>query len=216
MAGTYYSPSAPTTSEGYFLQPETRVMVGTLYAWGSLEVTSFSYSSYTASIGLQAGKGIDLGELASISFSHVPTFSPVESANIRTSSIYILEGEETMASVGLREFKPDLIYMALGTGTQYPLETGTERVITFGDKCDMVTRPLTLEFSDVSCQVPDAADITAGLSGGIITLYDTFVSSGLSLDDMNAGSLNEITLEFTVRPIVALARGNRLGNIYLW
>ena len=213
--GTYYTPTAPTITEGYFLQPETKVSIGDAYLWGSLDITSFTYANYVAPIGLETGHAIDLGELESLSFSHVPTFTPVESANVRTSNIYIVEGEETMCTVGVREFKPQTILMALASGTMHS-PVADERLITFGDKCDLLSRPLVLEFNDVSCQVPAAEDITAGFSGGVITLYDAFASSGFVLDDMNAGALNVMNLEFTVRPVTSLARGNRLGNFYMW
>ena len=145
--GTYYTPSAPAASEGFFLQPETKVLLGTAYLYGSLEVSSWTYSTYGASIGLQTGKSVELGELDSLGFSHVPTFSPVESANIRTINIYIIEGEETTVSVGLREFKPSVLTLAIGTGIASTIDD--EFLITFGDKCDMDTRPMTLEFNDV-------------------------------------------------------------------
>ncbi|NIR26611.1 MAG: hypothetical protein GWN77_06555, partial [Gammaproteobacteria bacterium] len=149
---TYYTPSAPTVSQGFLLQPESRVLLGTQYLYGSLEVSSWTYATYTASIGLQAGQSIDLGGLESLGFSQVPTFEPVESANIQDSNIWVLSGEETTVSVGLRQFDPRVIQMALGTGTMYNL--GDDRVITFGGKCDMTTRPLSIEWSNVGCYAP--------------------------------------------------------------
>jgi hypothetical protein len=211
---TYYTPSAPTVNEGFLLQPESRVLLGTQYLYGSLEVSSWTYATYTASIGLQAGQSIDLGGLESLGFSQVPTFEPVESANIQDSNIWVLSGEETTVSVGLRQFDPRVIQMALGTGTMYNL--GDDRVITFGGKCDMTTRPLTIEWSNVGCYAPSSVDIDNGVSGGVLTLYDTFISSGLPWDDMNAGTLNVISLEFQVMPVLSHSLGNRLGNMYLF
>lgn len=211
---TYYTPASPVTTEGYFVSPESRVLIGNANMYGSLEVSSWTYSTYGASIGLQSGTGIDVGELESLSFSHVPSFSAIESANIRTSNIYVLDGEETAVSIGLRQFHPHLLWMALGTGTQYVL--GDERLITFGDLCENVSRPLSIEFSNVSCQAPQVADIAAGVTGGVITLYDTFMSTGFPWDDMNAGELNNISVELKAKPVLAKARGNRLGNVYLY
>lgn len=214
MAGTYYTPSAPTVSEGFLLQAESKVMVGQNYLYSSLETSSWTYQTYTASIGLAAGQGIDLGSVESLGFSHVPTFEAVESANIQTSNIWILTGEETTVSIGLREYRPEILRMALGTGIQYNLDD--ERVTTFGGKCDMLTRPLTIEWLNVACQAPSSEDITGGVTGGVLTLYDTFCSSGLPWDDINAGALNTISLEFQVRPVLTHALGNRLGNMYLY
>jgi hypothetical protein len=213
--GTYYTVSAPVTSEGFFFQPESRVTIGTEALWGSLETGTFSYSAYSAAIGLQSGKSVELGELEALGFSHVPTFTAVESANVRTSNIYVLESEETTVTVGIREFKPETLLMAIGTGTMY-YPVADEVLITFGDACDIINRPLVIESSDISCQVPAAEDIATGVSGAVVTLYDTFVTSGLPWDDMTARNLNVITLEFTCRPVFSLPLGNRIGNIYLF
>lgn len=212
--GTYYTPSAPTIAEGFLFQPESRVLLGTNYLYGSLEVTSWTYLTYTASVGLQDGESIDLGTLESLGFSHVPTFEPIEAANLQSSNVWVLTGEETTLSIGLRQFNPYLLNMALGTGTNYRL--GEENLITFGGKCDMLTRPMSIEFNNVGCQAVSSADIDSGVSGGVLTLYDTFCSSGLPWDDINAGTLNTLALEFQVRPVLAHALGNRLGNLYLF
>lgn len=214
MAGTYYTPSAPTVSEGFLLQAESKVMMGKGYLTASLETSSWPYSSYSASIGLAAGQGIDLGSVESLGFSHVPTFEAVESANVQNSNIWILSGEETSLSVGLREFNPEVLRQALGTGIQYNLDD--ERLFTFGGKCEMQTRPLSVEWLNVACGAPTSEDITGGVTGGVLTMYDTFVSSGLPWDDMNAGAINTISIEFQVRPVLSYALGNRLGNLYLY
>jgi hypothetical protein len=210
--GTYYSPAAPTPEEGFLVQVESRVVLGNAYLYGSLETTSFTYASYTASIGLTGGE--DLGLLESLSFSQVPTFEAVEAANVQDSNIWILTGEECTLSVGLEEFQPEVIWMALGTGDYYVL--GAERLATFGGKCTMTTRPLSVEFTNVACQAPQVEDISGGISGGVITLYDTFISSGMPWDTMTATELNNVTLEFQARPVYGHARGNRLGNVYFF
>lgn len=209
---TYYTPAAPTVEEGFLLQPESRVVLGDAYLYGSLETSSWTYASYTASIGLDSGE--DLGILESLAFSQVPTFENVEAANVQSSNIWVLTGEECTVTIGLRQFSPSVVHQAIGTGVLYAL--GNERLITFGGLCSMTTRPLSIEFSNVACQVPDAANIADGVTGGVLTLYDTFVASGLPWDSMDAKALNNVSLEFKARPVFALARGNRLGNIYLY
>ena len=215
--GSYYqSVTAPTATEGFFVEPETRVLLGTSNMYGSLEQSTWTYLTYGASIGLKAGESVDLGVLESLSFTHVPTFTPVESANIQTSNIFVLEGEETTVSIGLREFRPDIMQMAIGTGVLYWLNSNKEALITFGGKCDMITRPMSLEFSNVQCQVPQAATLVNGVTGGVVTLYDVFATSGLPWDAMDAKAINNITMEFKARPVTALARGNRIGNLYFF
>ena len=218
MAGTYYpgGVSAPTVVEGLLLQAESRVLLGTGNMYDSLEVTTWTYLSYKASIGLQAGKSIDLGMLSALGFSHVPTFEAVESANIQDSTIWTLTGEETKVTVGLRQFDSHILQLALGTGVAYAFDTEKESLITFGGKCTMTTRPLVIEFANVACGAPTSEDIAAGVTGGVLTLYDVFCSSGFPWDTMDAKALNEVTLEFQARPVLANTRGNRLGNMYLY
>jgi len=210
---TYYSPASPTVSEGFLVSAESRVLLGTEYLYGSLETSSWTYTTYQASIGLKSGKSIDLGLLESLGFSHVPSFEAVEAANVSTSNIWVLTGEETTLSIGLRQFNPTVLTMALGTATMYSLDN--ERLITFGGSCNIVSRPMSVEFTNVSCSAPSTENITNGVSIGVLTLYDCICTSGLPWDDINAGALNSISLEFKARPVSSLPRGNRLGCLYL-
>ena len=218
MAGSYYTGgvSAPTVVEGLLLQAESRVLLGDAYLYGSLETSSWTYGAYTASIGLADGHAIDLGMLSALGFSHVPTFEAVESANIQDSTIWTLNGEETKVTVGLRQFDVDVLRLAIGTGDLYMLNDDTEALMPFGGKCTMTTRPLVIEFANVACGAPSSENVAAGITGGVITLYDVFAGSGLPWDSMDAKALNEITIEFQARPVLAHARGNRLGNVYVW
>jgi hypothetical protein len=59
--GVYKTVAAPTLTAGFLVQPESRIMMGTVALYGSLEVASWTYATYEASIGLQAGTSFDIG-----------------------------------------------------------------------------------------------------------------------------------------------------------
>lgn len=213
MAGTYYSVSAPTVTAGFMVKPETQMRIGTLSLYSSLEVTSWAYATYEASIGLQSGNSFDVGQVSDLSWSHKPDFAAVEGFNVGDDSIWEVSGEETMCSVEIQQLDPRLLELGIGTGTMYTL--GVERLITFGGGCTMRNRPISLEWVNDSCEAPASQDASAGVSGGVLTLYDCFITSGLEWS-MNAREINTIALEFQARPVLARARANRLGNLYIY
>lgn len=210
---TYYTPAAPTVTGGFFLKPEARILVGTFPLYQSLETSSWTYTTYEASIGLQAGKFFELGQVADLSFQHTPSYEAVEGFNVSDDTVYEVTGEETMVSVEIQEFHPQILEVAMGTGTKYTL--GSETLITFGGGCTMRNRPISVEFTNQACEAPSAADISTGISGGVLTIYDAFVSSGLEWS-MNARETNTASFEFTARPVYARAVSNRLGTLYLY
>jgi len=218
MAGTYYASgaSAPTIVEELLVQAESRVLLGNANLYGSLETESATYLAYTASIGLASGASVDLGTLASLGFSHVPTYEPVESANIQDASIWNMSGEETSVSVGLRQFDMAVLQLALGSGIRRDFASDTETLLTFGGKCTMDTRPLCIEAANAACNAPTSEDVQAGITAIIITLYDVISTSGLNWDTMDAKAINELAIEFQARPVLAHDRGNRLGNMYCY
>jgi len=210
---TYYTPSAPTITAGFFLKPEGAIKIGTSNLYGSLETSSWVYSTYEASIGLQAGQSVEIGGVADLSWSYEPTYEPVETFNLALNTVYQVTGEETRLTIEILEFKPQTLELALGTGTMYSL--GNERVYTFGGGCTMRSRPISVEFTNDSCDAPSSEDVTSGISGGVLTLYDVFVSGGLEWA-MNSRENNTVSLEFTAKPVTARSRGNRLGSLYLY
>lgn len=210
---TYYTPAAPTVTGGFFLKPEGRILVGTSSLYGSLETTSWTYTTYEASIGLDAGQFFELGQVADLSWQHTPEYEAVEGFNITDDAIYEVTGEETMVTVEIQEFHPDILELAVGTGNRYTL--GVEELITFGGGCEMKNRPLSIEFTNQACEAPAAEDITGGISGGILTIYDAFISNGIDWS-MPAKENNTASFEFTARPVLERANGNRLGNLYIW
>ena len=213
MAGTYYTVAAPTITAGFFVRPETRMCIGYNALYSALETTSWTYATYEASIGMDAGTFFDVGQVADLSWQHKPDFAAVEGFNVMDDSIWEVTGEETMVTVEIQELKDYIFELAVGTGVMYTL--GVERLITFGGGCTLRNRPITLEWINDACGAPDSQDVASGISGGILTLYDCFVTSGLEWS-MNAKETNTIPLEFQARPVLARALGNRLGCLNLY
>ena len=213
--GTYYTTGAPQDALGYLVQAESRVRLGTDNLYGALETSSWTYSTYTASIGLQAGKAIDLGQVESLSFTHQPTFEALESANVQQSSIYVLTGEETTLTVGVRQFDPRVLEVALGTGVLYQL--GTEYLATFGGACNTTSRPIEVAVTNIGCNAPTSPDaVSSGITAIVLTLYDAQATSGLDWGDIVANEINNLDLEFSAKPVFANELGNRLGNLYIF
>lgn len=213
MAGTYITPTSPSATAGMLTQAETAVLLGSQRLYDSLEHTSWTYITYEISIGLKAGQSTQLGLITDLTFSHKPSFEPLEAFNMSDDPLYQVTGEETMASITVAEFKPDAIEVAIGTGARYDL--GNEVVFSIGSGCNMLRRPYSFEFVNAGCYAPASEDINVGISGGAITLYDAFVQSGVEWA-MNAKEGNTIPLEIQALPVADRARGNRLGSIYLY
>ncbi len=213
--GSYFTTGGPTDALGYMVQAESRVRVGTEQLYGSLEVSSWTYATYGASIGLQAGKSIDLGQVSSLGFTHTPTFEPLESANVQQPSVYVLTGEETSLSVGVYQFMPQLMEVAIGTGTLYQL--GTEYLLPFGGACNANSRPVEVAVTNIGCERPTSPDaVASGITAIVLTLYDVVASSGLDWGDIIATGQNEFALELQAKAVNANALGNRLGNLYIF
>lgn len=210
---TYYTPAAPTISAGFFLKPEGRILVGTNSLYESLEVASWTYSTYEASIGLQAGQSFDLGQVNNLAWRHEPTFEPVEGFNLSNNAVYQVTGEESVVTVEIYEFSPDILEMAIGTGPRYNLTD--EVLLTFGGGCTTQNRPVSVEFLNAGCETPTSEDISGGITGGVLTIYDALITNGIDWT-MNGKELNNASFEFTARPVLDRSLGNRLGNLYLW
>jgi len=213
MAGTYLTPCTATPTAELLMKPETCIKVGTERLYGSLEVASWTYATYEASIGLQAGKSFALGIIAELTWTHQPSFEALEAYNLTDDPLYEVTGEETMVSVTIREFNPDMLELAIGTGARYDL--GNEAIITFGGGCQMLRRPYSLEFMNESCFAPTAQNVSLGITGGAIVLYDAFVQSGIEWA-MSAKEGSTIPLEIVALPVTERARGNRLGVLYVY
>jgi len=212
----YFTTGSPTVLAGLVMQSEARVRVGLyrLYA-GSLETTSAAYTQLGASLGLVAGNSFDLGELASLGFEYVPTFEVPDTANVLNSSLQILGDEEVTISMGVRQFDPRLMEVAMRAGTMY--ELGNGRLITVGGKCAETRRPIEIGVTNIGCNAPATPESTlTGVTAIVITAYDCGCMSGLAWSDIIANELNVLDLEFEVFPVNAKALGNRLFNILLF
>lgn len=216
MAGTYLTVPSVSSTEAMLVKPETACLVGTSRLYGSLDVSTWTYATYGISIGLESGQSFQLGIVNDITFTHAPEFSAVEAFNLTDNSLYQVTGEETTVSVEIYEFDRRTVELALGTGTRIEFSTPSkEAVIPFGGGCNMLRRPWSLQFTNESCSAPSSQDITLGVSGGAVTLYDAFVQSGLEWA-LNAKETNTATLELMALPVLARTKGYRLGNIYLY
>ena len=211
MAGSYITPSSVSDTTGLLLKPETAVEVGTGRLYASLETTSWTYATYNISIGLSAS--FQLGTVADLTFSHVPEYEAIEAYNVGDDSLYEVTGEETTVSVEIRQFDRRVLELAVGTGVRYDL--GNETVFGFGGGCSMIRRPWCLEFTNASCWAPDSQDVSVGITGGAITLYDCFIQSGIEWA-MNAKENNSVPLEVQALPVLALTKGRRLGSMNLY
>ena len=209
------TPTAPTINEGYFVKAEPRVLLGTSSLYGALDVSSSSYVQYTISVGLESGQFIELGFLESLGFSYVPTWESVDSANVAQGTVYDMTSEELTVTVGLREFKPQVLQAAINSGVMYTFST--EVLFAFGGGCTLVNRPIAVEFTNQACAAPTSPDAVAGgITGGILTAYDCICSSGLPWDTIARNELNLLSLEFKGRPVNARTKGQRLGSLWLY
>ena len=207
---------APVTLEGLMVQSESRVRLGTERLYGSLEVASPAYLTYGISLGLQAGQFYDLGLLSSLSFEQVPTYEEVEAANVRNSGIFILTEETMTITVGIFQFNPSVLAVAMGTATVRSFNGGLETVISVGDGCTANSRPLEIATQNIHCGAEEyAIGVDTRIRAIAITVYDAFSSGGLPWGDINAGALNTIDLEFQARSVLANERGNRFASIYV-
>lgn len=206
---------APTTIEGLLVQSESRVRLGKSRLYGSLEVSSASYTTYNAPIGIAAGQYWDLGLLSSLSFEQTPTYEEVEAANARQSGIFILTEEEMTATVGLYQFNPDVLRLAFGSGEIYRFNSNKEAVLTIGDGCVELSRPLEIATTNIYCGGGSTPGIDQNIRAIVITIYDAFCTSGVPWSDINAGALNTIELEFSARNVLSHERGNRLASMYV-
>lgn len=206
---------APQTLEGLMIQSESRVRLGKNKLYGSLETSSVSYTTYGIPLGLVEEYAWDLGLLSSLSMEQTPTYEQVESANVRQSGIYILTEEELTVTVGMYQYNVDILNLAFGTGNIYRFNGGQEAVMSIGDGCVDSSRPLEIATTNVYCGSGSLTGIDSRIRAILITVYDAVCTSGVPWSDINAGSLNELELEFQARNVLTHDQGNRYASIYV-
>lgn len=212
--GNYYTTTAPTVTAGYLVKAESTVKIGTDTLFDALDTSNWLYTTYGVPVGLQAGRSLELGMLNSIGFSYTPTWEAIDSANLPQGTVYDMTGEELTVSLEIREFKPEVLRVAINSGVFYTVDN--EVLYAMGGGCQLESRPITIEFTNQSCDVPGTANINNGVSGGILTVFDTISSSGLPWDSIVRNELNSLSLEFKARPVNSLDRGKRLASLYMW
>jgi|WetSurMetagenome_2_1015567.scaffolds.fasta_scaffold167871_3 hypothetical protein len=208
-----YAPAAPTVTEGFFVKPEVRVLVGTSTLWGSLERISYSYNYYATPIGLLAGQSFDVGALASIEPVLNRTFEAVDAANLPAGRLYDLTSEEVSLSLTVMEMKPQLVDLLLATtGVTY----SNQYMWALGGACVGSTRPISIEWTNVNCGAPTSANISTGISGGILTIFDGMVTSGLNFGAMARNGQNNYAITIVGRPVLSMPAGKRLCSLWLY
>ena len=207
--GTYATAALATVGKGFILRPESRVRYG-----GTLETTSWVAATYSAPLGVTGGR--DLGILASLNFTHRPTYSPVPQINFREGVLYEVTGEETTVVLGLKEFRPEVLAEAFGGGSFINFSNPLEGLIRWGGGSAFAETPLVIDMTNAWSQLPTSGGIETRLNGMILTLYKTILEGGLPLAAIMAGETNVAELTFRVMNDTSRARGNRLGNLYIY
>jgi hypothetical protein len=217
-SGEFGTINSPQKLLGMLMQGAAQVLIGTQELYGSLEVTSDTYTNYNASIGMQNGKSIDFGELSELGSTINATVEPFDAINQRQPSIYIVTEEEATITTGLTQFDYRVLELLFHNGALYDLETATneERLITFGGSCNIKFRPLSIGASNIACYLPTTQDVTLGITGIFVTFYQVFSTSGFNLDNISAKELNTMVVEWSATPVTTNALGNQQGNIYLF
>jgi hypothetical protein len=213
--GSYGTSAAATLSPAFLIRPQTRVRLGT-GGLADLETTSWLYSTYSASIGLANGKGLDLGLLAALAWRLQPSIEAVAGINYQEETVFEVTGEECEVSLTLREFHIDALAQAIATGVVYTIGDPTEALLTFGGSCTIKYYPLVVEFSNVGCQAPATAGLGSGITGGILTLYKTAQINGIDWAAVTAKEGSSLELVYRAVPDTTKSKGNRLGNLYLY
>ena len=211
-----YTPSAPSVSEGFLVKPEVRVLIGKTGWTTALDFDSYSYNYYTIPVGFEdSTKYFEVGLLASMGQVLSKTFEPVDSANAPQGTIFDMTDESLTLSFEAKELKPDLVELLLHT-TAFENEDASEMVFATGGGCDMISRPITVEWTNVDCHAIDTANIANGISGGILTIYKAIVTNGFDWGTMVRNGENNIPVEITALPVNTFPAGRRLASLWIY
>lgn len=204
----------PEIVEGFLVQSETTIRVGTSRYHGALEVSSATYdAAYDyASQGLQTAKAVNFGLLEGISIELTAEFEDVPATNVISSGIKTLSAEGATVSMTVKSFDPDILTYLIQNGTLQTVNS-VERMLRFGGSCTTKSRPLELSVVNLACSTPTSNDVANGIVGMVFTLYDGQFTSGFNWGDVTAQANNNIEATYEATPWLDRALGNRLGNI---
>ena len=129
-----------------------------------------------------------------------------------TSGTHALTEEGITVSLGVKEFNPNTMELAIQNGSMDTVNT-VERLFRAGGTCTIRNRPLEMSAFNVGCYAPAASDMDAGIQGFILTIYGGYISSGFNLGEVMANETNAYELEYTGISWLQRQLGNQLYNI---
>jgi hypothetical protein len=213
MAAEYdLYPVTLTTNEGYMVRLENSIEIGNSALWGSLDITSYIYSVYDASVGLQQNSGWQIGACDDIDFERSQDIEAVEIGNVVDSGLFEIASEETNLTFAAREWKPNVLARAFGT--TYSVVTTKSGLIEFGGGCNITSRPVVVRGTNVSCNASSITDLTDGVDYFTLTLYDCYTVEGVTLN-FRVREDAPIPLAMRAKPVLSLSAGERVGNLYM-
>lgn len=210
-----FTHASPTATTAWTAEFESRIRMGSALHYAALAVSGSTYiAAYDfASVGLQAGQAFDLGQLSSPpSIEPTVTFEEVEAGNVKSPGIYALTEEGITVSLGVKEFRPETMELAIQNGDMQTVNS-VERLFRAGGTCTIRNRPFEMSAFNVGCYAPAASDMSAGIQGFILTIYGGYISSGFNIGEVMANETNTYELEYTGIAWLQRQLGNQLYNI---
>lgn len=213
MASDYGTICSFDFTEGFAPRIQNCVEIGTSELWGSLEVSSYIYVTYSASVGLAAGQGRQIGACDDLEFEYSRDMAEIEIGNVVSTGVYELDSEEAQLTMNMYEWQPENIAFAFNA-TWSILADGKNGVIQFGGGCTLNSRPIVISGTNIGCNSSEITDLSDGVDYIILTLYDCYSSEGSTLP-FTANEDNPIPITIVAKPVLSLAAGTRIGNLYL-
>ena len=207
------SPVTFDKTAGFLIRVESSIEIGNAELWGSLDIGSFVYQTYDTSVGLTENGGWHLGSCDDIDFERSQDITVVEIGNVLDSGLFEVASEENNLTFSAREWKPQVVALALGT-TYHAMGTGKDGVIYWGGGCDITSRPVVARGTNVSCNAASITDLTDGVDYITLTLYDCYTAEGGTLP-FRVREDAALPITMRAKPVLTLTAGRRIGNLYL-
>ena len=198
--------------EGFAPRMENSVEVGNSSLWGSLDVGSYIYQTYSASVGLTENAGWQIGATDDLNFEYSREMAELEIGNVTATGVYELESEEAQLTMNMYEWKPAAI--AFVFNTTYSVVSTKDGLIEFGGGCVLSSRPVVVRGTNIGCNADAITGLVDGLDYATLTLYDCYSSGGSTLP-FSARESAPIPVTLIVKPVLAMTAGTRLGNLYV-